>query len=76
MKRSPLYILLLLMALACKPTVPSEYIQPSELEDLLYDYHVAEAMAKNDGAGEIDFKRMRQIVIESLNFLFIKFFLT
>ena len=57
MKRSPLYILLLLMALACKPTVPSEYIQPSELEDLLYDYHVAEAMAKNDGAGEIDFKR-------------------
>jgi len=48
MKRSPLYILLLLMAWACKPTVPSEYLQPDDLEALLYDYHVAEAMAKSN----------------------------
>lgn len=31
--------------IGCKPTVPSEYIQPGDLEDILYDYHVAQAMA-------------------------------
>ncbi|MCD8317499.1 MAG: DUF4296 domain-containing protein [Paraprevotella sp.] len=30
---------------SCKPGVPSELIQPSELEDILYDYHIAQAMA-------------------------------
>ena len=48
MKHSLLLIAVILMVMACKPTVPSEYIHPQELEDLLYDYHVAEAMAKND----------------------------
>lgn len=57
MKRSPLYILLLLMVLACKPTVPSEYIQPDEMEDLLYDYHVADALAKSNYDGSQDFNR-------------------
>jgi hypothetical protein len=32
----------------CKPSVPSEYIQPDEMEDILYDYHVAQAIAMND----------------------------
>ncbi len=31
--------------MSCKPTVPSEFISESEMEDLLYDYHLAEAMA-------------------------------
>ena len=31
---------------ACKPGVPSDLIQPAELEDLLYDYHIAQAMAE------------------------------
>lgn len=30
---------------ACKPGVPDEYIQPGEMEDILYDYHLASAMA-------------------------------
>ncbi len=34
-----------LSMMGCKPTVPSEYIQPGDLEDILYDYHVAQAMA-------------------------------
>ena len=33
------------MLVSCKPTVPSTYIQPGEMEDLLYDYHVAMSMA-------------------------------
>src|SRR5574344_1222217 len=32
----------------CKPGVPSDYIQPGEMEDILYDYHVAQAIATND----------------------------
>lgn len=31
---------------ACRPGVPSGVIPPSMLEDLLYDYHVAQAMAE------------------------------
>lgn len=30
---------------ACAPSVPSEYIQPGELEDILYDYHMGKALA-------------------------------
>ncbi len=30
----------------CKPTVPKQFIPESEMEDLLYDYHLAEAMAR------------------------------
>ena len=31
-----------LMLSACKPTVPVEVIQPDDMEDLLYDYYVAQ----------------------------------
>ncbi len=44
--RSSLAIVLIVLAMiGCKPSVPSEYIQPDDLEDILYDYHVAQAMA-------------------------------
>lgn len=35
--------------MACKPTVPSGYIQPDDMEDLLYDYHIAQTMAIENG---------------------------
>jgi len=57
MKKLSLLPLLLLMMIACKPRVPSEYIQPGEMEDILYDYHVLQAVAKeqrNGQAGEAD----------------------
>ena len=46
--------LVVLTMMGCKPTVPSEYIQPGDLEDILYDYHVAQAMADetNSVSGE------------------------
>ena len=34
---------------SCKPTVPSRYIQPDEMEDLLHDLHIAQAMANDAG---------------------------
>ncbi len=43
---SLLFILSVLILLSgCKPGVPSKYIQPGELEDILYDYHITEAIA-------------------------------
>lgn len=30
---------------ACKPTVPKEYIQPDDMEEILYDFYVSKAMA-------------------------------
>lgn len=39
-------VCIFLMSLtSCKPTVPKEYIQPDEMEDILYDYHISQAMA-------------------------------
>ena len=37
--------MLAFVLVSCKPTVPSTYIQPGEMEDLLYDYHVAMSVA-------------------------------
>lgn len=41
------YALFLISCLSgCKPGVPRDIIQPDEMEDILYDYHVADAMAQ------------------------------
>lgn len=47
-----------LLLAACKPTIPSQYIQPDEMEQLLYDYHVAQAMARSAGGSNADYLRV------------------
>lgn len=47
-----LLISLLLIIFSCKPQVPGKYLQPDEFEDILYDYHLADAMVDNDGSDE------------------------
>ncbi len=37
---------------SCKPSVPSQYIQPDELEAILYDYHLAGGMALGVNSSE------------------------
>ena len=37
--------LILSIAVSCKPSVPSTFISPDDMEDLLYDYHLADALA-------------------------------
>ena len=37
----------LLLLSACKPKIPKEYIQPDEMEDLLYDYYVAQGLPRD-----------------------------
>jgi hypothetical protein len=50
--------LLGLMA-GCKPTTPSEVIQPDEMEDLLVDYHIARGMAQlESNYGEQTYKQL------------------
>lgn len=37
---------------ACTPSVPSRYIQPDDMEDILCDFHVSQAMANQNGKSE------------------------
>ena len=41
-------IVALAALISCKPQVPDQFIQPDEMEDILYDYHIAQAMAINE----------------------------
>ena len=38
----------LLLFAACKPTIPSGIISAGDMEDILYDYHMAKAMAQQN----------------------------
>ena len=52
MKRSRYYIILplaILLLAACKPTVPSQVIQPDDMEEVLYDYYLSNGMAITPG---------------------------
>jgi hypothetical protein len=41
---------------SCKPQVPSQYIQPDDMEDLIYDYHLAQGIASQQSGNE-DYNR-------------------
>lgn len=47
-------VLVMAMIASCKPSIPDEYIQPGEMEDILYDYHIAMAMAEQNDSGYSD----------------------
>ena len=45
--------------IGCKPGVPSEFLQPQEMEDILYDYHVADGLAFAEADySELPYRRM------------------
>jgi hypothetical protein len=47
----PLWIVLAIsLVCSCKPSVPGEYIQPNKMADILYDYHLSDAMADANGS--------------------------
>lgn len=46
-----LTVLALTAMLGCKPGVPNTVIQPSDMEDILYDYHLADALFRMSGNG-------------------------
>lgn len=49
----------LLLLSACKPSVPSQVIQPDKMEDILYDYYVSQGMATlpSEQPGADDYRR-------------------
>lgn len=62
MRRVSRHILFILLGsvlmVACKPSVPKQYIQPGEMEDILYDYYVSQGMAETTtGEGNRDYFR-------------------
>ncbi len=59
-KRSLISLVIMLLVMACTPSVPSEYIQPGEMEDILYDYHIGQAIAKSENRVEMrDFEKTK-----------------
>lgn len=61
-----LFILPLIVVFSCKPKVPKEYLQPDEFEDILYDYHLADAMANREGNADVAYNSVlyRQAVLK------------
>lgn len=41
---------------ACKPQVPSKYLQPDEMEDLMYDFYLSQSIT-NKGSISMDYTR-------------------
>ena len=37
----------MLLLFACKPQVPSKYLQPDEMEDLMYDYYLSQGISNS-----------------------------
>lgn len=50
MRKAVIFFIVLLAFWACSPQVPNEYIQPDDMEDILYDYHLAQSMAEEGDA--------------------------
>lgn len=44
--------LMIILLVACKPQVPSDYLSPGQMEDILYDYHLAMAIAQTQGSSD------------------------
>lgn len=42
-------LVVLLTMSSCRPDIPSDVISPSEMERILYDYHIAQGMADSGG---------------------------
>ncbi|MBR4390276.1 MAG: DUF4296 domain-containing protein [Prevotella sp.] len=42
-------IVILLGMMACKPKIPSQYLRPNKMVDVLYDYHLADGVVLYEG---------------------------
>lgn len=51
---------------SCKPSIPSQYLSKGKMEDILYDFHVAEAMANSsvDGSENSDMIAYKEAVLK------------
>lgn len=44
--------LLCFLSMGCKPSIPSKYLQPDEIADILYDYHISEGIVNAVESGD------------------------
>ena len=54
----------LMLFVGCKPSIPSDIIQPSEMEDMLYDYHLSMAMVNQTGFSDVRQKAFKLAVMK------------
>ena len=73
MKWSSRYLIMpmaFLLLAACKPEVPSQVIQPGEMEDVLYDYYLAQGMSMptSEESGEYRETYNRKLVLDKYGY--------
>lgn len=56
-------ILVLFGLFSCKPSVDDEYIQPDEMEDILYEYHLAEEIARLNGGDSLSIRSFKANIL-------------
>ena len=58
LRRSHIVCLIVSVLLsACTPKVPKEYIQPDDMEDILYDYFVSQGIVRQEGLENADYRK-------------------
>ena len=58
---------ILLLLVACNVEIPKDIIQPAELETLLYDYHLVQAMSSDADGGEYQRRLYADFVFDKHN---------
>ena len=51
---------------ACTPSVPSRYIQPGDMEDILCDFHLSQAMADQNGKTDAERDYLKTLYFASV----------
>lgn len=49
-----LHFLVAIFLVSCKPQVPRKYLQPDEMEDILFDYHIAMGMVSQNDTNDFE----------------------
>ena len=55
-------LMFVVMLFSCKPQVPSQFLQPDEMEDILYDYHIAMGMIDEPDSNDYQ-KRLTEVSV-------------
>ncbi len=65
---SVLFCFIMVSLVSCKPAVPSNYIQPGDMEDILYDYHLAGSMADHSENDSVNTQKYRAAVLKKYGY--------
>src|SRR5574344_581064 len=57
-------VVLVLLMTACKPSVPRDVLSEGKMEDILFDFHLAEASAQNDNNNAIEAHAYKDLVLK------------